>query len=87
VYASKQLKAIRYLRSLGIGYKTIKKYKIGFCDSSLAHALVKKINPGDETLKNEMSDAGLLQFIAQRGIEGAVAAWGCLKIITKSKKK
>ena len=58
----------QYLRSIGIGYKVIRKYKIGYCDSSLAHALVKKINAGDETLKNEMSDAGLLEFIAQRGI-------------------
>ena len=29
-----QSRAIRYLRSLGINHATVKKYKIGFCDSS-----------------------------------------------------
>ena len=63
-----QPKAIRYLRSWGISHKIIRKYKIGYSDSSLAQALVKKINSGDEILSNEMSNAGLLEFIAQRGI-------------------
>jgi len=65
----KQHKAIRYLRSLGISHKVIRKYKLGYCNSSLAQALLKKIKEGDKVLANEMSQAGLLEFIAQRGIK------------------
>lgn len=62
-------KAIRYLRSIGIGHKAAKKYQLGLCNSTLAQALLRHIENGDDILKNEMLDAGLLQNIAQGNIK------------------
>lgn len=55
--------AIRYLRSIGIGHKVIRKYQLGFCNSTLAEALLKHIEEGDTILRDEMVEAGMLKNI------------------------
>ena len=64
-----QSRAIRYLRSLGITNSKAKKYKIGFCDSTLAQAFINRVNNGDEILKKELKELGLLHFVAETNVK------------------
>lgn len=62
-------KAIRYLRSIGVSHKAIKKHKLGYCNSTLAQALTNRIDNGDELLKSELVEAGLLQLMAEAKVK------------------